>query len=80
MKEFRRAAAGRRLVARAAGHLLETGLTSMLVWVLEKNPSVAFYEKLGAKRIGAVCVKIGEEEFIELAYAFNDLAVLSETR
>jgi GNAT superfamily N-acetyltransferase len=78
LKEFRRAGAGRRLVAAAAARLLKTGYADMMVWVLEKNPSAAFYEKLGAKKIGGVTVKIGEEEFMELAYVFNGLAALAE--
>jgi ribosomal protein S18 acetylase RimI-like enzyme len=42
---------GRRLVERVARRFLEQGVTSMLLFGDERNPSNGFYEHLGAERL-----------------------------
>lgn len=44
---------GRRLVQQAAHDLSDRGVDALMVRVLEDNPNIAFYQALGAERIGA---------------------------
>jgi hypothetical protein len=45
----------------------------MLVWVLEQNPSVSFYERLGAVQIARKFVDIGGVHHQELAFGWPSL-------
>lgn len=67
---------GRQLMCAAARNLRERGMASMLIWVLADNPSRAFYERLGGKRLGAQTVTIGGRELDEVAYGWDDVATL----
>ncbi|MGD0097665.1 MAG: GNAT family N-acetyltransferase [Terracidiphilus sp.] len=64
---------GRRLVSRVAASLLAKGFTSMIVWVLEQNPAVLFYERLGAQRVASKQVEIGGASLREIALGWRDL-------
>jgi GNAT superfamily N-acetyltransferase len=68
---------GRRLVGAIAGALLELGHTSMLVWVLEKNPARGFYEALGGRFVGAAEIGIDGVKYPDVAYGWDDLCLLS---
>jgi GNAT superfamily N-acetyltransferase len=43
---------GRCLIAAVARQLQGRGCTSLMLWVLEKNPARALYERLGGQRVG----------------------------
>jgi hypothetical protein len=45
----------------------------MLVWVLEQNPAVRFYEKAGAQRLMSKQIEIGGVHLPELALGWPDL-------
>jgi hypothetical protein len=45
----------------------------MLVWVLEQNPSVSFYERLGAVQIARKIINIGGADLQELAFGWQSL-------
>ena len=51
----------------------------MLVGVLQINPNVAFYERLGAKLVGEAIRDWDGFEMTELLYGWNDLALLVST-
>ena len=68
---------GRRLVAALVEWFLSRGWQSMLLWVLEDNPSRGFYEALGGVRIKRETVAIGGSELVEIAYGWNDIAPLT---
>lgn len=53
--------------------LKEQGYSSMLVWVLEDNPSKNFYEAHGGERVAEEMIEIGGKEFKEIAYAWSIL-------
>jgi GNAT superfamily N-acetyltransferase len=65
---------GRALVRALADGLRSRNFESMIVWVLERNPAVAFYESLGGIRIAQKPIEIAGAQFIELAFAWPDLA------
>ena len=67
---------GRRLVAALAEWFLSRGWQSMLLWVLEDNPSRGFYEALGGVRIKQETVAIGGTELAEVAYGWSDISPL----
>lgn len=71
-----RGGSGTRLVRALVSALLERGERSMVVMVLEENPSCAFYQQLGATRQGGEPVRIGGEWYPGAAYAWHDLAAL----
>jgi L-amino acid N-acyltransferase YncA len=59
--------------------LLKTGMTELrkmdfkgaVVWVLKNNPSRYFYERLGGREVEAMVIKIGEQDFEEVAYGWD---------
>jgi L-amino acid N-acyltransferase YncA len=65
---------GRALVSTLAASLLAKGFRDMLVWVLEQNPAVTFYEKLGARRLSGKEIEIGGALLSELAVGWPDLS------
>lgn len=67
---------GKQLVEVIAMELKKQGYNSLLVWVLEMNSSTKFYESLGGKKIDEVMIEIGGEEFMEIAYCWDDLELL----
>ena len=68
---------GRRLVAALADWFISRGRRSMLLWVLEENPSRGFYEALGGVQIKRETVTIGGTELVEIAYGWPDISPLT---
>ena len=64
---------GRELVGVLAASLLAKDFTNMLVWVLEQNPAVHFYEKAGAQRLTNKQIEIGGASLCEVALGWSDL-------
>jgi ribosomal protein S18 acetylase RimI-like enzyme len=64
---------GKSMVRALAKRLEEEGFTNMVVWVLEANAAVGFYEQLGATLVAAKTVTIGGAELPEIAYAWSSL-------
>jgi GNAT superfamily N-acetyltransferase len=66
---------GRRLFARAVGHVRDLGLSGMIVWVLERNPARGFYAAMGGTLV-AGChleVTIAGVTLPEVAYGWSPL-------
>ncbi len=72
-KDYQGSGIGRKLVRELAGKLKETGMGSLLVWVLSENNSRAFYEKLGGRKIDYKPIIVGGKELIEVAYGWTDI-------
>jgi len=62
---------GRRLFEIFVETLKERGFSSFMVWVLEDNPSLHFYTKLGGQSIASQKIKIGEELLTEVALGWG---------
>jgi GNAT superfamily N-acetyltransferase len=73
LHERQKQGVGRTLCLTLASALHTSGFTSMMVWVLEQNPSVSFYERLGAVQIARKVVNIGGADFQELAFGWPSL-------
>jgi ribosomal protein S18 acetylase RimI-like enzyme len=67
---------GRAMMRQLAAQLLQDGLTSAVVWVLEKNPACGFYARLGGELVGRQTITIGGSELVEVAYGWRDLGLL----
>ncbi len=76
LQEYQRKGIGKRLVIKVAEWLAQRKYSSMLVWVLEKNPSKYFYEALGAQPVGRKYITIGDAPLEELSYGWPDLKTL----
>jgi len=70
---------GRRLVMSVASDLMQNGMQSMLVWVLEQNRSACrFYEALGGLPAREQDVSIGGVTLAEVGYGWEDIGPLAE--
>jgi L-amino acid N-acyltransferase YncA len=70
---------GRALCLTLASALQAGGFKSMLVWVLERNPSVSFYGRVGAVQIARKVINIGGADLQELAFGWPSLDRLIAT-
>jgi ribosomal protein S18 acetylase RimI-like enzyme len=73
LRERQKQGAGRTLCRTLVSALQTKGFTSMLVWVLEQNPSVSFYKRLGAVQIARKVINIGGADLQELAFGWPSL-------
>jgi ribosomal protein S18 acetylase RimI-like enzyme len=77
LKDHQRQGIGRLLISTMCQQLIEDGYHSLLIWVLEKNPSRAFYDKLGGEIIADQDIEIGGESLPEIGYGWKNLHQLS---
>jgi ribosomal protein S18 acetylase RimI-like enzyme len=78
LKEFQGRGKGRRLTAAMCQQLAQAGSQSLLIWVLEKNPSRGFYEKLSGEKVAEQEIEIGGVSLPEVGYGWEDISRLSE--
>lgn len=64
---------GRRLFEEGASALGEHGFRSMVLWVLEANPSRGFYEHLGGSTVAQKILPIGGVQYPAVAYGWDDV-------
>lgn len=70
---------GRRLISTMAKHLIEEGMTSMLLWVLAENEGGRrFYEALGGQPAREQYITTGGVQLLEIAYGWKDIRPLAE--
>lgn len=62
---------GRLLFDAVRGSLRDAGLRSMLLWVLENNPSRSFYERLGGIVVGRKPDTVGDSPVTLIAYGWT---------
>jgi GNAT superfamily N-acetyltransferase len=75
--EWQRKGVGRRLVGRVAKVLRDEGSERLLVGVLVENPNRAFYEHLGAVRVGSRPYDWEGYQTEEIVYGWDNLSSLS---
>ena len=73
LKEYQRQGIGKLLVKAVTQRFLEQKISSMLVWVLAKNPFRAFYESLDGEYISEKQTEIGGASLVEVAYGWKNL-------
>jgi ribosomal protein S18 acetylase RimI-like enzyme len=79
LEDHHRQGAGRALLQQLAQTLHKEGLQSMLVWVLEANPAVGFYQHLGAIPVTRQTIEIGGATLPEIALGWPNLKILSKS-
>jgi hypothetical protein len=57
--------------------LAEGGSTSLLIWVLARNPSRRFYEAVGGELLGSQEIEIGGTRLEEVAYGWLGLETVA---
>ncbi|WP_430109594.1 N-acetyltransferase family protein [Paenibacillus sp. B1-33] len=77
LKEVQGRGYGKLLFNRLVKKLRSDNYNSLMVWVLERNPSIGFYEKMGGEYITKKEIKIGEQIVIETAFEWKDLGAMS---
>jgi len=78
LQEHRGKGIGKTLVQYLALSLVESGFTSVIVWVLAKNPYRRFYESLGGEYVRSAEIQIGGSTFEEVSYGWSDMGVLTK--
>lgn len=68
---------GRLLLRRAAERLMDAGVRSVRLGCLSINPSCAFYERLGGKRVGERERPWAGNTFQEIIYGWQDISHLT---
>lgn len=64
---------GKMLTQKLVGALHAKGHQSLIVWVLEKNPSVGFYAHLGGSPVAQKQIEIGGAKLTEIAFGWLGL-------
>ncbi len=75
LESHQRRGFGSWLLRAATERLRDLGFTSLMVWVLARNPARSFYESLGAAPMAARTIRMGGRSIQEIAYAWPDLAL-----
>ncbi|MEH2382449.1 MAG: GNAT family N-acetyltransferase [Nostoc sp.] len=72
LEKYQHQGLGHRLVSSVATRLLQSDISSMLVWVLADNPAVHFYQSLGGQQVYQKQIEIGTVQLVEVAYGWTD--------
>ena len=73
LKEAQGRGIGKALLGAVMHALGKKGYATMLVWVLEDNPAVKFYQRMGAKREMSKEIEIGGTQLSEVALGWSGL-------
>lgn len=73
LEEYQGKGIGNKLVQEVVNTLKANNYNSMMVWVLEANPAIGFYRKLGGEEFTREEIKIGEDAFIEVALGWKNI-------
>lgn len=76
LEAFQGRGIGRLLTATICQQLAQDGFQSLLIWVLEKNPSRGFYEKLCGEKVAEQEIEIGGVSLPEVGYGWEDIRIL----
>ncbi|OYD98836.1 GNAT family N-acetyltransferase [Nostoc sp. 'Peltigera membranacea cyanobiont' 213] len=72
LEKYQRQGLGYRLVSTIATRLMQSGISSMLVWVLADNPAAHFYQSLGGQQVNQKQIEIATVQLVEVAYGWID--------
>ena len=77
LQEHQRRGIGAALLAECARHFVRQGLFGFYLWALKANRARLFYEALGGSPAGEKSERLGQHSFLEVAYAWHDVARLA---
>jgi ribosomal protein S18 acetylase RimI-like enzyme len=77
-QSYQRQGIGRRLATEVADRFMQTGCSSMMLWVLEHNPARQFYKRLGGRVVGQQTIDLDDNgtRAVEIAYGWEDISML----
>jgi ribosomal protein S18 acetylase RimI-like enzyme len=73
LKEYQGQGIGHSLTQTLVKRLLQSGMNTMLLWVVSDNPARRFYEALGGQQIKTERVELGGVMIDEVAYGWTDI-------
>ncbi|MCM3619767.1 GNAT family N-acetyltransferase [Sutcliffiella horikoshii] len=76
LKEYQGQGIGKKLLKPVIESLKDKGINSMIVLVLEDNPSKYFYEAVGGQRLDTVELEIYGKKLKEIVYGWDKLNVI----
>jgi ribosomal protein S18 acetylase RimI-like enzyme len=71
LEPYQKRGIGKQLLAAIQASLRSRGFKNMLVWVFAENPSAAFYERTGGKKVREQYLEIGGANLLELGYGYE---------
>ncbi|WP_199624849.1 GNAT family N-acetyltransferase [Paenibacillus alkalitolerans] len=78
LKDYHGQGIGQLLFDRAVVSLKGKGCRSLMLWVLEGNPTLGFYIKNGGEIVGRKNVLIGDDNLVEIAIGWKDISNFCE--
>lgn len=78
LRDYQGKGLGNLLVKPIVEDLLQQNIDTMIVLVLEENPSRLFYEALGAEKIDSIEDEIAGKKLNELVYGWDDIRTILE--
>ena len=76
LQAYQRKGLGRNLTRTIASQLSQSGLDSILVWVLADNPACQFYQSLGGREVERKLINFDGSKLQEIAYGWQDMQSL----
>jgi ribosomal protein S18 acetylase RimI-like enzyme len=76
LEDFRERGVGRRLMRAIAAHLAAVGCRSVVLWVLQDNPTRWFYRRLGGKPAAQEVIRFAGQTMEQLAFAWDPIETL----
>ncbi len=72
-KKKQKEGVGKMLFQKTVSRLAEDGFDSMLIWVIEKNPSIGFYQSMGGRKVEMKEDDIGGAPVTEIGFGWKPL-------
>ena len=76
LDDYRERGIGRRLMRAMAAHLAAVGCRSVMLWVLEANPTRWFYLRLGGRPVAREAIRFAGLALDQLAFAWDPIDTL----
>jgi hypothetical protein len=76
LDDYRERGVGRRLMRAMAAHLAAVGCRSVMLWVLEGNPTRWFYLRLGGRAVARESIRFAGMALEQLAFAWDPIDTL----
>ena len=76
LDDYRDLGIGRRLMRAMAAHLAAVGCRSVMLWVLEANPTRWFYLRLGGRTVARETIRFAGQALEQIAMAWDPIDTL----
>ena len=76
LDDYRDRGIGRRLMRAMSAHLAAVGCRSVMLWVLQDNPSRWFYQRLGGRPAAQEAIRFAGQAMEQLAFVWDPIETL----